>query len=166
MAAAVTAEILMKCTARETLGTGVPASTSAGATITHNQYGIEQTINATSTVPATKVVSFLQALTAGTATIDLTALTGANGASVTLSGLKVQYFYMKATATNTGAITATEGASNGYELLGNGWTLAVADGMAVAVWGEDETPDVAAGAKTIDLSGTGSETVEIMIVAG
>lgn len=166
MAASVSATITMAAKIRETLGTGVPASSEAEATIAHSAYKTEAELNATSSVPSTKAVSFLQALTDGAATIDLTSLVGANGAAVTGSGLRVQYLYLEATSTNANAITVSDGASNGYELAGNGWTVALLAGQSVAFYGFEKAPEIGASAKTIDLAGTGTQSVKVQIIMG
>lgn len=166
MAAAVAATINMSAKIRETLGTGVPASTDSEATITHSAYKTEASLNATSSVPATKAVSFLQALTDGAATIDLTALVGVNGAAVTGDGLKVQYFYAEASASNANAITISEGAAEGYELLGASFTFALLAGQSIAIYGNEATPAISGALNQIDLAGTGTQSVKVQIIMG
>jgi len=141
-------------------------SNTANKTVTHSALNQSGTLTSATTPPVTKVAIFNQALTGGAATIDLTALTGTNGAATTMYGLKVQYIFVKAKSTNANAITLTEGASDGYALMGNGWTVTLAANQWFTFYGNDATPDVDSGAKTIDLSGTGSQSVDIEIVAG
>lgn len=150
----------------ETLATAdVPAASTTGArNVKQADYSDETTLNASSTVPATKSALFSQALSSGTATIDLTALDGITG-TVDCTGLKVQVFKIKNPVGNA-ALTVSEGASNGYELMGNAFTAILLAGQHLTFYGNDATPDVGASAKNIDLSGTGSETCEITVVAG
>lgn len=126
------------------------------------------TLTSVTTPPVTKHAAKLVALVAGAATIDLTALTawGANGAAEDMSGLKLQIMRLKATAANANPITITAGASNGYEAFGAAWSLALSGGQEVTLYGFDKTPDVAGGAKTIDLAGTLTQSIEIEVVFG
>lgn len=151
-------------TARETLETSVAAATAGNRVVIHNQYNSSATLDANTTPPVTKVAAFSQALTAGAATIDLTALTGTNGASVDGTGLKVQVFKIKNKGANN--LTVKFGASNPYNLLGASWTLILAQNQEITVYGNDATPDIASGAKNIDLSGTTTQTSEVVIVMG
>lgn len=163
---AVSVNYALQVNCDETLsGSQVPAVATGGNVLRHTGYSKSGTLNATTSVPATKWAAFLQALSAGAATIDLTAVTGTQG-TVTFSGLKIQLFMATATTGNTGAITLTEGASNGYELAGNTWKVAVQSGQSFLFYGNELAPDVGGSTKTIDLSGTGSETVQISIVGG
>lgn len=125
-------------------------------------------LNASSTPPAAKVATFRKSLSAGAATVDMTSLAGAgaNGATVDLTGLKVQVLRLKALATNANPLTVTVGATNGYDLLGAGFNVALKPGQRVDIWGNDLTPDVASGDKTLDLAGTGTESIDIQIIAG
>ena len=82
----ITAEYVSGVTANETLETSVPASTDP--IVKHNGYDTSESLTATSDRPITKVAYFSQALTAGTATIDLTALTGTNGLPSTVAALR------------------------------------------------------------------------------
>jgi len=115
----------------------------------------------------TKVAAFSQALTGGAATIDLTALDGTVG-TVDGTGLKLQVFKLKAPTTNTATLTATKGASNGYGLdsAGATWTVPLAPGQEFLFYGDDDPPDISSTKKNIDLSGTGTESVQVMIVVG
>ncbi len=134
--------------------------------IVHEAYSTNLQINAASSVPATKVAAFRKSLTAGAATIDLTSLVGTNSAVVDGTGLKVQAIKVKAPTTNTAAITVAEGASSGYELLGNGFTFAVKPGQEALFFLNEGAPDVALDAKNIDLSGTGTESLDVIVVLG
>lgn len=162
----VSAVVDMNVTVTETLETNVGGLSSTARSVTHNGYNSSRTINSGSAQPATKVASFEKDLSGGAATIDLTSITGTNGATVNLNGLKVQAFKVKAKSANANPITLTEGASNGYELLGASWTIILQPSQEVLVWGHDSTPDVSGTTKTIDMSGTDTQGVEIIVVAG
>ncbi len=109
----------------------------------------------------TQVSEFLLSLSAGVATIDLRALTGTNGGSVDGNGLKLQIFRVK----NLGAaeMTFAVGASNGLD-IGDG--IKVPPGAVIGAMYNDGLHDVDASHKTIDVTGTGSQTAEITIVMG
>jgi hypothetical protein len=140
--------------------------TSSSPSITHSAYNTTQNLTGATTPPVTKIAGGLATLSAGALTLDLTALTGTNGAAVTFSGLKVQAFKFKNKAANTGAMTLTEGAANGYELAGNTWKMVLAPGQEFLFFGNDAAPDVGGAAKTIDITGTGTEAGEFVAVAG
>lgn len=152
--------------ATETLTASVPAISASANSVIHNGYNTSATLNSGTTPPVTTPVYFEKDLSSGTATIDLTALTGTNGSTVTLNGLKVQIFKVIAKTGNANPITLTEGASNGYELMGSAWTIALKAGEEFTYKGTDTSPDVGGSTKTIDLSGTGSQGVKIAIIAG
>lgn len=160
----VKATVNLNLTIQETVSDSY--ASSKDNTITLNGLNSTIVMDADSTPPVTKEAVFQKAMTAGAATIDLTALTGLNGASVTFTGLKVQSVKFRNKATNANDITITEGASNGYELLGNGFTLILKPGQEAQFYLNDAAPDVGGSAKTIDISGTGTQVLEVAMVAG
>lgn len=150
----------------ETIDSNAPAISSADNTLTHNGYNTSLSLNAGTTPPVTKCAYFSKALSSGSATIDLTALTGTNGVSVDGSGLKVQIAKFKNPASNGNNITVTVGASNGYLLAGAAWKAILAPGQEITFYGNDATPDIGGSAKTIDLSGAGTQALECSIIMG
>ena len=82
-------------------------------------------LNGATTPPVTKVAYGTQLLTAGAATLDLTALTGTNSGAISGTGLKVQVAKFQALATNANSITIVAGASNPYKLLGEANSLRI-----------------------------------------
>lgn len=126
-------------------------------------------LHATSVPPITKIAGGQVALAAGAKTLSLVALTGlgANGADVNMNGLKVQAIYAENPSTNANTISIAKGASQGYEFSGSDGKLTLAPGQSVLLFGNDATPDVASGsAHNIDLTGTGTQALNIIIVAG
>ena len=107
----------------------------------------------------------MQALTAGAATIDLTALTGTNGAAVDFTGLKVQAAKFINPVGNA-AMTITFGATNPYLLGGTAFKWILSAGQELLVYLNDASPDVASGAKNIDISGTLAQSLTCVLVAG
>lgn len=114
--------------------------------------------------PATMTSQKVYTLSTGAATIDLRALYGAGGSVQDANGLKVQGIFLKNLGANV--MTFTAGASNGYEIFGASGSVAIQPGAFLAMSFNDGSPDVAAGDKTIDVAGTGSQTFECAIILG
>lgn len=157
----VTATVAFTCTVAETLPNNTDSAADANRKVTHGAFDETFTLNATSNPPATTFAGFVKALTAGAATIDLTALTGTNGATVNGTGLKVQVLRVKNLGAND--LTISTGASNGYNF---GGSAVIKPGALFMIYVVDGLPDVAAGAKNIDLAGTTTQTSEWSIVMG
>lgn len=102
------------------------------------------------------VADYTLSLAAGVGSIDLTSVDGVDG-----TGLKVQRFEAYAKLGNAGAVTIQEGSANGYALDS---TIVLAAGQRATILGNDATPDVAAGDKILDVSGTGTDQVELYII--
>lgn len=137
------------------------------ATVTYNQLSETEELTASTTVPVTKHAAFDKALVAGVATIDLTALPGKNADEVVNgTGLKVQEVKFKNKATNANSITITFGAANPYLLFGSGWKIILLPGQSIQASLKDASPDVAGGARTIDLAGTASQSLQCHFVLG
>lgn len=127
------------------------------------------TLTASTTVPATKQTQYTLTMSGGTGTIDLTALPGLNvNETVDCTGLKVQLFKFLNPITNANSITVAKGASNGYGInsAGTTWSIPISPGQSVFIVSQDVAPDVGSGAKTIDVTGTGTQTLQVGIVAG
>ena len=106
------------------------------------------------------------AMSGGAATIDLTALTNAKGETIASTGKKVRAIYIVPTSTNANAITVKVGASNGYTLFGAAWSVILAADQYLLAYLGVSAPDVASGVRTIDLAGTTTQSVELLIVFG
>lgn len=166
---AVTVNYKASSTVVETLASSdAPASSAANRKVIHDGYNTTKALSGSTTVPVTKMAAFSQALTAGAATIDLTSLNGTGGNTVDGTGLKLQILRVRAPTTNSNPLTLTKGASNGYGLDsgGSAWTKVLDPGQEMLFYGNNLAPDIAGGVKNIDLSGTGVESVEVMIVMG
>lgn len=136
---------------------------------TWNGMSTNAELTASTTPPVTKHTVFTKAMSGGAGTIDLTSLpdTEGNAGAVTFSGLKIQRAKFTAPTTNANDITITLGASNGHPFFtadgvvlspGQSWTF---ENLAV-----DTGTDVAAGDATWDLTGTGSQELDVHLVAG
>ncbi len=135
-------------------------------TVKHSTLNLSKTLDAGTTPPVTKVASFLMTLDPTTHTLDLTSIPGTNGATVDGTGLKVQAIAFVATATNANKIAVTYGGANPYNLLGTTFTFELLAGQELVLYGNDATPDIAAGAKNILFTGTGVQTMSIIVVMG
>lgn len=127
------------------------------------------TLTASTTVPATKQTQYTLTMSGGTGTIDLTALPGLNvNETVDCTGLKVQLLKLKVPITNANAVTVAKGGSNGYGLstAGTTWSVPLSPGQSMLFYLADLSPDVGSGAKNLDVTGTGTQTLEVGIVAG
>lgn len=157
----------------ESILTAVETFTGPGIgdddTITVDQFNTDGTFTASTTVPVTKQAAFQKALSTGTGTIDLTAIPGDTvDETINGSGLKVQFLKLKNPTTNANKIVVTKGGSNGYGFgaAGDTWTIPLDPGHEVLLSFDDDNPDVAGGAKTIDLTGTGSQALDVQIILG
>jgi len=159
----VTATIKLEVKAAETLN-NTPSAAATKKIVTHEEYTDTHTLTSATTPPVTQCADWREALTDGAATVDLTAMTGTNGATIVGTGLKVQGLKVKNLGANT--LTLTFGASNPYNLLGAAFVIVLAQNQEFAFYGNDATPDIASGAKEIDLSGTGTQTSEWSVIVG
>ena len=131
---------------------------------------IKGTLNASSTVPATKVFSDNLVLAGGDQTLDLTALTGAASTTVNFTDLKVQLVALAASTSNATAVTVTGGAANPYNILGE--TNATSDkisippGGSLVLYHHDGTEDVSGTKKNVRFQGGVNENINIILVAG
>ena len=160
----VTLSYSSKISVSETLETNVPAATDKG--VTHTGYDTTATLNATSTPAATKFAAFEKALSTGTATIDLTALVGTNGAAVDGSGLRVQAIKFRNKSTNANVLTLAKGSANGYDGLGASFSITLPPGGEVLVRTKAGGAVIGGTNKNLDLAGTGAQVAEIAIVMG
>ncbi len=151
----------------QTLDTGI-SSGSRDRTVEHSNINTQKSLTGTSSSsqPAvTKMVWGNQALSGGAATLDLTALTGTNGATVDFTGLKVCVAKFKNPSGNA-AMTVKFGAATPYNLGGASWTFILAADSEMTIYSNEGSPDVSGSAKHIDLSGTDSEVLEVQLFAG
>ena len=140
-------------------------ATLSDKSVTH-QLKDELVLTSSSTPDFEKVWSARQLLTAGAATIDLKALTDPEGNTITTEGKKIRAIKIKALSTNANALTISEGASNGYELFGNAFTIALEAGDHFLAYLGTNAPDISDTTKNIDLAGTGTQGIDIIIVIG
>lgn len=161
---AVTAQYLAQTRVTETITLSVPDA--ASSKVLHDDWDFSHNLSGSTSTPVTKVVAAQVALSGGAATIDLTSLTGANGVAVDGTGLKVQLLKLRNPSTNGNDITIAVGASNGYEFRGAAWSETLSPGDETLFFSADNAPDIGAAAKTLDLSGTLTQALDVQIVMG
>lgn len=141
----------------EVLSDATLASTQR--TVNHNQF--DETITPS---PATIFSGNVYALVTGALTLDLRVLHTVAGGTGDGNGLKVQGFFFKNLGANT--MTVTTGGTNGYTLLGASGLAVVQPGGSVAAFHNDASADVSGTVKTIDVTGTGTQTFEFAVILG
>lgn len=151
-------------TVAETLETNPHSANAASRVVTHSLFNTALALDAASSPAVAKVAAFKKALAAGSGTIDLTALTGTNGATVDGTNLKVQIVKIKNIGDNP--LVIIPAVSNGYELLGSDFKITLEAGDEVTFQVDDTTPAIGSGAKDLTLTGTLIEESEWMIVMG
>lgn len=168
VSASVSATVAMTLTVVETLGTNNVDATASNSTITHNGFNVSTSLSGTSSPAITKTASFSQQLTAGAATIDFTTLTGTNGASVTGNGLRIIAIILTAASGNAGnTITAVTGASNGLPIFGANGREVINKGATVMKYDPSGLGTaIDSTHKTVDLTGTGTDTLNVIVVMG
>lgn len=163
-AGSVTVTYAATCTVAETLATNTGSAPASTRVVTHTEYNEAASLTASTTPPVTTVAEFLLTLSGGAATVDLRALTGTNGASIDGNGLKVQVLRVKNLGANI--MTIVPGASNGIDLLGASSSLTIPAGGHAMIYFNDASPDISGTDKTLDVTGTTTQTSEWTIVMG
>ena len=154
-----------KLTATQTLGDTYVSTTKS--TFVLNGLDSSETYNASSSPGAvTKIATFEQALTSGNATIDLRALIAAAGSVIDGNGLKVKFIKLRGNAANANAIVVVPGASNGYNLFGTTFKVTLEPTQEILAYLANAAVAIDATHKTIDLTGTGSQVLEVAVLMG
>lgn len=165
MAVAVALQHTMSVT--ETLSVGIPdVSASTNANVTHDQWNTTKSLNSGSSPPVTVSASFLATLSGGALTVDLTAMSGTNGAAVSASGLTPRCIKFQNPSGNANPITIAKGAASGYTGLGATFLLTLQPGQEASFYLAANGTAVSGGVKTFDLTGTASQALNVIVVAG
>lgn len=166
MASTISVGLISNCTVVETFTGEVSPSDN---TITINGLDLNETLTASTTPPVTKNAAYTLTLSGGSGSIDLTALPGLTAdETVDMTGLKAQIVKFQTPSTNANNITITKGNSNGYGFgsAGASFTIVLPPDSNHMMTFTDTNPDVASGARIFDVTGTGSQTVDVQIVGG
>jgi hypothetical protein len=137
-------------------------------TLQFDAYNTSATIS-----PTGKKANCVVTLTAGAATLDLTAVSDPAGTQ-NFNGLKVQAFKIRNTSATV--VTISKGGSNGYALSGtSAFTIPIPPAYTtggVTYYGEvtmfipEFSQDVDGTHKTIDFAGSGTESLQVTLIAG
>jgi hypothetical protein len=123
-----------------------------------------QTISMTFSVPAGwttaagTVTNLTQALSAGAATLDLTA------SPVSGTGKHVMAITFEALATNANPITIAKGASSGFAGFGATFSVVVAPGQQVTIYAAPSAAAIGSGNKALDLTGILAQSVLVSVL--
>lgn len=162
----VSAVIKISIAATETLTTTEsPLIDSTDASI-KEKIAVDLTLNGSSTPDAEMHAAMQVAMVAGAATIDFTALTRHGGGAVSFSGKNVRSVVLQNPATNANDITINVGAANGLALFGAASKVVLKPGDVIGAYFGATGPAVAAGTKNIDITGTGTQVLNLIAVAG
>lgn len=165
-ASTVSAVITASITVTETLSTSEsPLIDSSDATI-KEKIAVSTTLNSSSSPDAELHAAMQQALTAGAATIDFTALTRHGGGSVSFAGKAVRAISFQNPTTNANEITIANGASDSLDLFGATYSITLQPGQTLTAYLAAVGPTVGANDKNVDISGTGSQVLNMIAVAG
>lgn len=128
----------------------------------------QEVLNGSSTPPVTLSAESRVTLTAGAATLDLTAIDQGNAPTVDLTGLKVQTITFKAADANTDRVDISVGATNGYEWGGIAASLmSLGPGESLTAHFNETLDDVAVADAEIDFASVDVDAViDVMISAG
>lgn len=168
---AVQMNLTMAMTAIETLAANVDGVNASQRDITHSAFNVSPgTKNATSTPSVSDVSSDTVALVAGAKTIDFTNLPLVGGGTLNAStgSLKPVAVLISNPAANTGAITVAKGATNGYTGFGASFSHVIQPGGSVCSYTAKHANVTAVSGtnKTLDFSGTGTESFNLIIIFG
>ncbi len=134
--------------------------------LTFNKLSGEKSLTSATTPNVTAHANGSKALTAGSGSLDLTALTGINGAAVSLDGLKPRAILLENPAANANPITVAKGAANGYTGLGSAFSQVLQPGQKVIIDLGTAGTAVSSTVKVLDLTGTGTQALNYQIIAG
>lgn len=140
------------------------STTNAGRTET--PFNNSLSLGATSTPTVTEGGYCTQALSSGAATIDLTSISTSRGRSMNFNALKIRTLRLLNPATNANDITIAKGASNGYTGLGSAFSITLKPGQEHTFYDGGVGTAVSATVKTLDLTGTGAQTLKFTITGG
>ncbi len=136
-------------------------------TITYTGYNEISDLTSLTSVPATKYSYTSVNLSSGALTLDFTTLAGrAVDQTVDGTALRVQFLKLRNKSSNANSMLFVFGASNPYTGLGAAFNMTLKPGQSALFSLADGGPDVGSGCRTLDITGTGSQTVEYAVVLG
>ncbi len=130
-----------------------------------NQLSTTETLNSSSTPAVTKSCTLALALSTGAITLDMTSMVDAvDGLTKTITGLTPAYIKFQNPSTNANPITIVFGGSNPYTGFGAAFGVTLKPGSEATYRVGSIVVD--GSHKTFDLTGTGSQVLNIHILAG
>jgi len=157
----------VECNPQMILGLQITGGAGAGLgarTLIFDEYDRTGSVyNSSSTYPVTAAASDELAITGGTDTIDLTAVSNPGEGAVDFTGLKIRVLVFQNPGSNV--ITVSKGATNGYELNGT-VAIRVPAGGTIMIDYVDALADVSGTVKTLDVVGTAADVLNYIIAAG
>lgn len=166
LAGAVKIVFKIESTVTETLpAANVPFGQSGSTNVVHSGLNVSKTFEAGSAAGenVTQVIQGQIAMVAGAVTLNLAAAPSTIGV-VDLTGLKLRTLHVRAKADNANPITIAKGAANGYTGLGAAFSCTLDPGKEAAFM--PNATAVAAGVRTLDITGTGAQVLEFIATAG
>lgn len=135
-----------------------------------HMFGIDENINFTSsTTPDVDSAPYSKnlTLTGSTDNMDLyDGLVDPEGNAMALNGKRVRAIKFLAPSTNTGNVTITEAASNGYELLGDAFKFILTPGQSILINCDSDSPVISSTVTNIAYSGTLNDILKVVAIFG
>jgi len=158
----INASLSVQSTVNKSQSVGDP--TAGNITLPLSITGLSQTWNPGTTINGLDAWSGVVTLVAGTATIDLTSLTQLGlSTAVNMTGYKLRFIQWFAPAANVANVKIAPGASNGYAPVGVVDTIAPGDpGVKPTL----SSTAVGASSKNITITGTGTDSIQLLLVFG
>ena len=163
----VTAGMTMNLSVTQELTTQADGASSANRKVMSDQFNKSVTMIPTGTAGTLGTVGISQkiALSSGAKTVDLTSLQDINGGTVSASSKKLRALLLGNPSGNA-AMTFTVGGTNGYTALGASFVIVLQPKQKILAYLEDGAATIDSTHKTIDVTGTGSQSFEIAAVFG
>ena len=156
-------KLKLNFTGKHTVTTGIGTSAS-DASITH-AFTVDQDFPNGTSLPATVVGSFTLTLASSTAFIDMNAVPIGNGATADATGLKLQCLAV-ANRSGNGDLVLSYGTSSPYNFAGTSFNFAMEAGGKFLAFQNDGAADVSTAARYILATGTGTQSFDVMVIAG
>lgn len=109
---------------------------------------------------------FSEIYSSSSGSIDLTSTNNSLGESLDLTGERIMAIKVKAKQTNTGTITFSEGATNGYPLMGAGFTVDLKPNQSLLFKADTALTEVDGSNLQLDYSMTNSnDTLSVLAIS-
>lgn len=138
---------------------------SRNSTVTHEGKK-DNTLTATTTPDVEETAFNETALVAGALTLDLTSLSHQLGGTKTAAGKKLRGVYFENKSTNAGNMRIKTGAAAGHLPVGSQWDFNLAPGDTACFYYTAAADVTNASNDTIDIAGTGTDTLKWGFVWG